>query len=136
MLPSPSHLPDELESIFFPSANHTFPLTTINVTQLSEKPVTIMNEQEFENFKQSFQQLRQVATRMAAMIPNEFPSELPNLSTYNGLPKLKISCEDDFISVLASFSEYTRKLENLKKCWSSSLRILSTTLERMEDSSL
>lgn len=91
-----------------------------------------MNEQEFERFKLSYQQLRQVATRITAMIPKEFPSELPNLSTYDGKPKLLIGHEDDFMSVLASFSEYTRKLENLKKGWSASLRVLSSALERME----
>lgn len=123
---------NELENLFSPTADHTFPLTTIHVTQLSEKPVTIMSEQDFERFKLSYQQLRQVATRMSAMIPKEFPSELPNLSTYNGKPKLLLGREDDFISVLASYSEYTRKLENLKKCWSSSLRVLSSALEGME----
>jgi hypothetical protein len=103
----------------------------IHFTQLSEKLVTLHNEQEFEKFKQAFLQLRQVAMRMAAVIPSKYPAELPNLSTYNGKPKLRISRESDFILILAAFSEYTRRLETLKKGWTTSLRDVTTILERL-----
>jgi len=108
--------------VYESSTNITFPMTTPNVFNLSEEVLTIRNIDDFRKAKASYDQLDEMATSIKKAIPTEFPVSVVNLSTFNGEPKLAVSCEEDFLLILSSYAEYQRQLENVRKCFTFELK--------------
>lgn len=117
---------------FFSSAV-PLPASIVNVGQLSSSLITIQNEDQKKRLQLAYEQLSQLCARTTKMIPKEWPTKLPNLSTHDGLPQLIVGSVVDFSTILAVYSEYTKGLELLKKNWSFSLRILYTSLEEVNE---
>ena len=66
---------------------------------------------------------------MKTAVPQKWPQVLPNLSTHNGKPPIKIGNETDYSLILGHYYEFVNTMEKLKDGWTFALRILYQFLQ-------
>lgn len=108
-----------------------FPTSAPNVLTLSDEPIILRNTDDFRKAKASYDQLEEMATCMKKAIPTKFPVPVHNLSTFNGEPKIEISCEEDFLLILSSYAEYQRQLENMRKNFTYELKTIVNAIVKI-----
>jgi len=130
----------QLEKIFpstYDPQNNTnniqFPLEVFNVASLSEKLVQINNIQEYNHLFKSYVSVKEVTNTLKQFLPQKWPQEAPNLSTFDGNPHINIKCVEDYVTIISSYSEYVIRLDKLKNDWLLTARSLYEYIDISKD---
>jgi len=102
------------------------PFDCLQVVVLHSDSCSVRTEAEYAAHKRVYDQLVALEERLGKAIPRDWPCELPNLSTHDGKPVLRVSSERDYTLVMRAYTEYLRRLETLKRGWTASLRAMIT----------
>jgi len=101
----------------------TLPFKVPHLLNSSEVIVEVKTQSEYHRLKTEYEKVVPMIEKMKASVPQKWPQILPNLSTHDGKPPLKIGNDFDFGLVLGQYYEFITGMEKLKDSWTFALRI-------------
>lgn len=92
----------------------TLPFTVPLLLDLRDEMVEIKDAKTYDTFKKIYQTVITTVEARRAVLPEEWPLVVKNLSTHDGQPALSINNLRDFEDLMIAYSEFLHHISELK----------------------
>jgi len=122
---------DKFKVHFEEGCNPIFPFSIPHVIELREQIITISNQGEYDIAKKAYIKMKEKSDYYFKIIPQNYPTMIPNFSSTDGEPKLKIGNKNEIFKILISYHYFLSKMNGVRRGWSVLLIRLFDTFDEL-----